>query len=204
MDEHHSRRCSQDPRSSSITPIGPLSPGPLSPTSPSSIIPQHFFSREESREIPETPGFKLLKDLSEHIEKRTGIAPSFDFDFKEHPEPPKKLEAPPPPLSPTPSTIVSDEYGYIINLKDTDGKIDKTNLSKLPKKCFKTVKTPILQEDEIDDNDPYPLSTDLEEEKTFLLSKVTKSLENDSNFSILCMYLTFFKLVCLIFAAMMN
>ena len=197
MDEHHSRRCSQDPRSSSITPIGPLSPGPLSPTSPT--IPQHFFSREESREIPETPGFKLLKDLSEHIEKRTGIAPSFDFDFKEHPEPPKKLEAP-PPLSPTPSTIVSDEYGYIINLKDTDGKIDKTNLSKLPKKCFKTVKTPILQEDEIDDNDPYPLSTDLEEEKTFLLSKVTKSLENDSNFSILCMNLTFFKLVCLIFA----
>ena len=70
MDEHHSRRCSQDPRSSSITPIGPLSPGPLSPTSPT--IPQHFFSREESREIPETPGFKLLKDLSEHIEKRTG------------------------------------------------------------------------------------------------------------------------------------
>ena len=203
MDEHHSRRCSQDPRSSSITPIGPLSPGPLSPTSPGPIIPQHFFSREESREIPETPGFKLLKDLSEHIEKRTGIAPSFDFDFKEHPEPPKKLEAP-PPLSPTPSTIVSDEYGYIINLKDTDGKIDKTNLSKLPKKCFKTVKTPILQEDEIDDNDPYPLSTDLEEEKTFLLSKVTKSLENDSNFSILCMYLTFFKLVCLIFAAMMS
>ena len=51
--------------------MGPLSPGPLSPTSPISI-PQHFFSREESQEIPETPGFKLLKDLSEHIERRTG------------------------------------------------------------------------------------------------------------------------------------
>ena len=61
-------------------------------------------------------------------------------------------------------------------LKDPDGNVEKSNISKLPKKCFKTVKTPILKEDdEIDANDPYPLPTDLEEEKTFLLSKVTRS-----------------------------
>ena len=81
--------------------MSPLSPGPLSPTTP--IIPQHFFSRENSHELPETPGFKLLKDLSDHIEKKTGVAPSFDFDFKEATstgpltlklEPPPKLECP--------------------------------------------------------------------------------------------------------------
>ena len=48
-----------------------------------------------------------------------------------------------------------------------------SHISKLPKKCFKTVKVPILQEEEnenIDFEDPYPLIAG-EEEKTYIRAK---------------------------------
>ena len=46
-----------------------------------------------------------------------------------------------------------------------------SHISKLPKKCFKTVKVPILQEEnEIDFEDPYPLIAG-EEERTYIRAK---------------------------------
>ena len=123
---------------------------------------------ENENKESESPGLQLLKELSNHIEKTTGIAPTLE------------LKQTKPSLS-TPIQIEnndSDEYGYSeafnkMTLQELMVKLERGNLSKLPHKCFYTAKVPVLREDEAldDPNDPYPLPTDLEEERTYLLSK---------------------------------
>ena len=72
------------------------------------------------------------------------------------------------------SSSQSEDYGSLpnnITLKDIV--TSASHISKLPKKCFKTVKVPILQEEEnenIDFEDPYPLIAG-EEEKTYIRAK---------------------------------
>ena len=72
------------------------------------------------------------------------------------------------------SSSQSEDYGSLPNnLTLKDFVTSASHISKLPKKCFKTVKVPILQEDqenEIDFEDPYPLIAG-EEERTYIRAK---------------------------------
>ena len=181
VDEYHySRRTSEDPRSPGTMSPGPLSSGLMSPGS-LSLDPNYqsqisLLSNDAEPMTPESPGFQFLKDLSQHIEKTTGRAPS--LEIRGQTLTPRNV-SPNPPSSPVPPKPEesSDEYSYStlpnnIPLEKLINKLDKANMSKLPAKCFKTVKIPVIEEEEeLDPNDPYPLPSDLEEEKTYLLSK---------------------------------
>lgn len=121
------------------------------------------------------PGYQFMKELSEHIEKTTGVAPLLEVKRVS----PSTSTTPVTPMSPTSPTAKdggdSDDYGYAatsIALNDLLAKLGSRNsICKLPSKCFKTVKVPVLNADDEDDDEPYPLPTDIEEERTYFLSK---------------------------------
>lgn len=121
-------------------------------------------------EEDQSPGYQFMKELSDHIEKTTGVAPLLEVKKASPPMTPSS------PMSPTAkdnSGTDTDDYGYVapsIALNDLLVKLGRSNISKLPSKCFKTVTVPVLREDE-DPDEPYPLPTDLEEERTYCLSK---------------------------------
>ena len=161
VDEYFSRRCSE-----------PRTPLVIQPMAPKETNDK---TEEEIENIESRPGYLLLKDLSNHIEKKTGKAPSLEVK-------PSKVSVP-TPKSPkreenggAESSSQSDDfYGSLhnVSLQEVVSKLkEKSHMAKLPKKCFKTIKVPLLTEDEdIELDDPYPLPTDLEEDKTYLTSK---------------------------------
>ena len=145
VDEYFSRRCSE--------PRTPLVIQPMAPKETSDK------TEEEIENIESRPGYLLLKDLSNHIEKKTGKAPSLEVK-------PSKVSVP-TPKSPkreenggAESSSQSDDfYGSLhnVSLQEVVSKLkEKSHMAKLPKKCFKTIKVPLLTEDEdIELDDPY-------------------------------------------------
>ena len=128
-------------------------------------------AEDELASEPEfSPGYLLLKELQDHIAQKTGVKPELST---------KSFKKKPLPVIETPSvSSTSDDQLYAglpdnVNLNEVVSKLgpsSKNHLSKLPSKCFKNVRVPILKEEEVITDDPYPLIEE-EEDRTYLQSK---------------------------------
>lgn len=120
-----------------------------------------------------SPGFLFLKELQDHIAQKTGVAPELSTKILQ-----KKPVLQPVEATTTETSSTSDDQLYAglrenVNLNDVIAKLGSRSnghLSKLPSKCFKNVRVPILKEEEDFTDDPYPLIEE-EEDRTYLQSK---------------------------------
>jgi hypothetical protein len=101
-----------------------------------------------------------MKDLANHISRTTGVVPEVDRQVSTGKRTSKTSTDDQPTTNDSSNSVNSDDYGqhHNINLKDLTAQLGQSHMAKLPKKCFKTVRTPILdEEEEHDPNDPYPM-----------------------------------------------